>query len=145
VGVDHAAASSGDREMHLGRAGLEEQQITRPDRVVNAFEPSRCDGGDLRGKVSLAHRIRRDRRRRRSDPLQCGDHEADAIEAAVRLTPAKAERRSDEALGSCGELVAATAHAELGGKRVSRSLPGKDGSPWKLIELAKRAAHVAIV
>jgi len=145
VGVDHAAASIRDSQVRLRRARPQEQQIARPDNVVNALEPGCRGGGEHWSKVSLAHGIRRDRRRPRSNPLQRGDHEADAIEAAVRIASAKTERRSDEALGSLGESGAPVAHAEPGGSRVSRSLPGNDGSPWKLIELAKRAAQVTIV
>lgn len=145
MGVDHAPVHGQDSQVGLCRAGPEEQQIAGPRHVIDALETGRSGSGEHRGKVALTHGIRGNRRQGRSDPVKRDDHEADAIEAVARIAPAKAEWRSGEAFGLRGERGAAARHTELGGRRVSRSLPGNDGSPWKLIELANRAAHVAIV
>lgn len=59
----------------------------------------------------------------------------DAIERGPRHAPMQFERRANLLHRPRGYLICILRHQPSPGKRVSRSLPGKKGSPRKLIAL----------
>ena len=75
-------------------------------------------------------------------PIEAVSYEADAIEPCLRVATMQAEGRSDELPCAHGDARAEIAHCGLG-YCASRSLPGRNGSPWKFAALPKRLAHVA--
>lgn len=83
-----------------------------------------------------------------TDGLQRGGDQPDAVKPGRWVAPMKPERAPDELprrIGQRRAMIAIRVDAHGWPTRDNRSLPGRNGSPRKLIALANRPAQVRMV
>lgn len=96
MGMNETAAASGDEQMNLGRAGADQHEVARLGRTRSRFEPVRESRAFVPGEACLAHRIAAQAAGAPPCRGKRGENQADAVEPGLPVTPAEAERRSDQ-------------------------------------------------
>ena len=144
MGVDENIAAHGNQKVDLTRSRLHEQQITALGVARCWLEAGNlcviekpCDAAVAQGVANW--RIGLDAR-----TPQGSVSKTDAIKAGGGVASVKPEFGPDERRSFAGEAIGERCHLGCG-YWASRSLPGRCGSPWKLIALSKRVAQVAMV
>ena len=143
--MNQALVGAHNPEMKLRSRWTQKDYVTGSDPVSNIDKPCFVNAGHERFEAQVAQAIRGWRLDRPTDRVQRNQDDAGAIDARLDAPAMKAKPATDQIFRRLCQIPTGRRHDKPVGYRSTASLPGRNGSPWKLTELANRASQVLMV
>lgn len=142
--VDETGLAEGDEKVLLRRTGAHEQHVATLGLSMYGRETCGEKRLQVAGNVEVAQRIAAGRDICRACSLEGASGQTNTIEARFRITAMQTEACAYKLFRMACEALDDAGHRGCG-YWASKSLPGRCGSPWKLMALPNREAQVAMV